>query len=269
MTASLEDVNRKVARAEKKAGALLDDIVNFCQSNPISLRVDYRPERHGVNLICQMDKLHAPLKEWSIQTGEIIHLLRSALDNLIFACARTRLDPPAKPRKLQFPIIQDKGQYQNAIREILPQLPPQIVELLEKIQPFQREQNGVEGSPENDPLVLLNWMSNHDKHRMPVPFLIPPKEIEFSQACMFNSEEDASANTPPDVVVHVGPLRHNALLMEYRTKHPIQWAKGNFNITANVAFETHVDTRDLSEAIKQLIWYTGLVTNEFSKHLPH
>ena len=103
---------------------------------------------------------------------------------------------------------------------------------------------------------------------MPIPFLLPPKEIEFSQACQFNSSADAAANTPPDVVVHIAPLAHNATLLEYRTKHPVNWVAGNFNITANVAFESHAGARDILEAMKQLTWYTGIVTDEFAKCFP-
>lgn len=268
MAVSLDDVELKIARSRDQAEALQEEIVEFCEDNPISLRAAYRSEKRGVNLICQMDQMRIPLKEWSIKMGEAVYSLRSALDNLIFACARIKSDPPTDPRALKFPIIQDRTQYQNAARKIAPQLPRQISELLEKIQPFQRDQANVGGEPEYDPLVLLNWISNHDKHRMPIPFLIPPSEIHFSQACKFESEEDACANTPPDVLIHTKPLEHDEIVMEYRTKHPVQWVQGNFTITANVAFESHKGVRGFNEAINQLTWYTGLVIDEFKKHVP-
>lgn len=263
----LDNVFLKLDRASARAAALSANIAAFCQDHPIALDVQHREERFGVNLICQMDGMLAPLKEWSIELGEVVYSLRSALDNLIYACAQTALDPPAHPRELQFPIVQDSRQYKNAVREIAPQLPVGIAELLEKIQPYHRSRPDVEGSPEHDPLVLLNWISNHDKHRMPVPFLVPPREIEFTQTCEFASEADADANVPPDVVVHAGPLSHGATLLEYRTKHAVARISGRVKITAHVAFETHAGTREVSEAIGQLTWYTRLVVDEFAKNL--
>lgn len=207
------------------------------------------------------------LMEWSVELGEIVYSLRSALDNLIYVCAQNVSDPPPRPRDLQFPIIQDSRQYENATRQIVPQLPIGIANLLEKVQPYQRSNPDVEGSPDADPLVLLNWISNHDKHRMPIPFLVPPREIEFTQMCEFASEADAAANVPPDVVVHAGPLTDGSTLLEYRTKHPITRVSGQFKITAHVGIETPVGTREVSEAIGQLTWYTRLVVNEFFKIL--
>jgi hypothetical protein len=262
---NLDNVFLKLDRA--RAAALSANIAAFCQDHPIALDVQYREGRLGVNLVCQMERLLVPLREWSVELGEVVYSLRSALDNLIYACAQTVSDPPSRPRELQFPIIQDSRQYKNAVREIVPQLPVGIAELLEKIQPYQRREPDVEGSPEHDPLVLLSWISNHDKHRMPVPFLVPPKEIRFSQTCEFASEADAEANVPPDVVVHVGPLSHGAILLEYRTRHPVARISGQLKIAAHVAFETHLGTREVSETTGQLTWYTRLVVDEFAKIL--
>lgn len=263
----LDNVFLKLNRASERAAALTANVAAFCRDHPITLDAQLREGRLGINLVCQMDGMIVPLKEWSTELGEIVYSLRSALDNLIYVCALIRADPPPRPRDLQFPIVQYPGQYATAMRNIAPQLPADIADLLEKVQPYQRGRPDVEGSPEHDPLVLLNWISNHDKHRMPVPFLVPPKEIEFAQSCQFASEADAAANVPPDVVVHAGPLSHGAMLLEYRTKHPVSKVSGQFKITAHVAFETHAGPREISEATGQLTWYTRLVVDEFAKRI--
>lgn len=263
----LDNVFLKWNRANEKAAALCTNVPAFCRDHPITLDARLREGRLGVDLVCDMAGLIAPLKEWSLALGEIVYSLRSSLDNLIYVCAQTREDPPPRPRDLQFPIIQDSAQYANAVKHIAPQLPEAVADLLERVQPYQRDKPDVEGRPELDPLVLLNWISNHDKHRMPVPFLVPPKEIQFSQTCEFASESDAAANVPPDVVVHAGPLAHGATLLEYRTKHPVSKVAGRFDITAQVAFETHAGVRELSEAVAQLAWYTRLVIDEFAKKI--
>jgi hypothetical protein len=264
---NLDSVYLKLDRADARATALSENILTFCQNHPITLDAQLREGRLGTNLVCKMEGMVVPLVEWSIELGEIVYSLRSALDNLIYTCAQIVLDPPLRPRGLQFPIIQDSKDYENAARFVATQLPINIGVLLEKIQPYQRNNPDVEGSPETDPLVLLNWISNHDKHRMPVPFLIPPREIEFTHMCEFASSEQAAENAPPNVIVHTGPLSDGVTLLEHRTKHPIIRASGQFKITAHVGFETHLGVREIIEAIGQLTWYTRLVVDEFSKEL--
>lgn len=264
---NFDNIFLKLNRADEKFLALSKDMAAFCKENPIMLDAQLRDDRLGINLVCQMEKMIAPSQEWSLELGEIVYSLRSALDNLIYACAQTFADPPSQPRELQFPIIQESRNYSKAVNKIVSQLPNEISNLLERVQPYQRTRPDVEGSPEHDPLVLLNWISNHDKHRMPVPFLVPPKQIEFSQSCEFASDADAAANIPPDVVVHVGPLFHDMLLLEYRTKHPVKKVVGQFKIAAHVAIETHVGTQEVSEVIGQLIWYTRLIVDEFFKKI--
>lgn len=263
----LDNVFLKLNRASTRSAELSANVAAFCHNHPITLDAQLREGRLGVNLVCQMEGMIAPLKEWSLELGEIVYSLRSALDNLIYVCAQIRTDPPPNPRSLQFPIAQHPGQYVNAARNIAPQLPPEIADLLEKIQPYHRDRPDVEGSPEHDPLVLLNWISNHDKHRMPIPFLIPPNEISFSHLCKFASEADASANIPPDIVIHLRPLSHGSILLEHRTKHPIKEVSGQLNMTAHVAFETHTGTRELSGTISQLTSYTKRVVIEFEKRI--
>lgn len=263
----LYSVVSKWTRAKAKSESLTNGISTFCKDHPIDLEAKLREGGLGVDLICVMDNLETPLNEWSIELGEVVYSLRSSLDNLIYVCAQQFADPPPNPRRLQFPIIQDSSQYQNAVRDILPQISSNIADLLEKIQPFQRNNPDVEGTPEHDPLVLLNWISNHDKHRMPVPFLVPPKEIGINHTCEFESDEDASKNVPPDVVVHVDPLTHGKKIIEHRTKHPVKRVSGKLDIVAHVAFNSHNGVRDLSEAMNQLTWYTKLIIDEFAKEL--
>ena len=166
-----------------------------------------------------------------------------------------------------FPIFTDESAFTKQAKQIISQLEPSIAELVERIQPYHRAKSDVEGTPEFDPLVSLNILSNLDKHRMPVPFLIPPQEISFQQSCQFYSNEDATANIPPNVIIHAGSLVHGKTVLEYITTCPIKQADGVFQIKANVAIEANNFTREVIEIISQLTWYTRLVVNEFEKHL--
>lgn len=263
----LRKVYLKIDRAAERSAALTGAIAAFCREHPITFRATLRQHRLGVDLVCDMGGVDVPLDTWSVELGEIAHLLRSALDNLVFACAQTVADPPVRPRDLQFPIVQAEAEYSRAVRNIESQLPTSVAELLRLVQPFQRARPDVEGSPEADPLVLLHWISNQDKHRTPVPFLVPPRELSISNMCQFASDEDAAANVPPDVTVHAGPLSHGKVVLEYKTKHPIVCASGELKVLAHVEFESHAGPRQLPQAVGQLVWYTRLVVDEFAKRI--
>jgi hypothetical protein len=186
---------------------------------------------------------------------------------LIFFCAKRHLNPPKNPRNLYFPVCVDEKAFSEKAKNTLSQLEPTISVLVEKIQPYHRENPAVDGSPETDPLVILNFLSNLDKHRMPIPFLVPPKKISFQQSCQFYSDEDASNNTPPNVVVHADPLEHGKTVMEYITNCPIKEASGKFDLVAKIAVEIDGHTRDIFEVLMQLTWYSRLVVDEFEKTL--
>ena len=261
------EIYAKLKRAESKFLALKKSIEEWCDTNELTLTSELRPKRHGLNLTCDMEGISIPIESWRLDFGEIIYTLRSALDNLIFHCARRYNDPPEKPRSLYFPIFTNPQQFSKTAKATISQLEIEISELIEKLQPYHRDKPDVEGAPEFDPLVSLNFLSNLDKHRMPIPFLVPPNEISFNQACQFYTEEDAKENIPPNVIIHVDPLEHGKTVMEYLTNCPIREVSGNFHIKARVAIEVNNHRRELFEIMAQLIWYTRLVVDEFEKTL--
>ena len=261
------EIYAKLLRADDKSLAFRNSIDGWCNKNAVTLKSKLRSERHGLDLTCDMENLIVPIEKWRLDFGEIVYTLRSTLDNLIFFCAKQHLDPPNNPRNLYFPIFTDKQNFSERAKQIISQLEPIVSELVEKIQPYHRAKPEVEGTPEVDPLVTLNFLSNFDKHRMPIPFLVPPQEISFQQTCEFYSDEDASANIPPNVVIHVDALKHGKTVMEYITNCPIKVATGKFEIKAKVAIEVNGYTRDIFEVIEQLRWYSRIIVDEFEKTL--
>ena len=257
----------KLDRADSKVLAFQNSISEWKRDNKVTLYAEFRPNKHGLNIKCDMEGLAAPLENWRVDFGEIIYTLRSTLDNLIFYCAKRHLDPPIEPRNLYFPIFTDEGEYKKRAVTTTSQLENNIRDLVEKIQPYHRHKVEVEGNPGIDPLVSLNFLSNFDKHRMPIPFLVPPNEISINHCFQFHSNEDASANVPPNVIVHTDPLIHEKTVLEFITNCPVKMASGNIQIAANVALEVNNQTRDIVEVVNQLAQYSRLVVQEFEKTL--
>lgn len=259
----LHSTESKIARGKIQAKHIIESISNWCDSNPFSLRCELREERLGFKLIINKFPDEPPFDEWGLNIGECVHNLRSALDNLAFALARLNCDPPVNPTKIYFPIYQNLGDFnKNASRKI-DQLSNDAIEIIKNIQPFNRDNPDVEGSPEEDPLVLLQWLSNTDKHQVPSVILVAPKEFGNSHSYKFYSAKDADLNVPPNVTFWVGALEPDITIMELKTISPIESASGELKCSAIVAMQTCYGNLPVVDVITQLTNYTELVVTQF------
>jgi hypothetical protein len=169
MVTDLTGVELKIGRAKRHArdleqaidGALHPDRYRF------EMEVDPQTGEHVYTVygVPAMDP------EWSLQTGEILFNLRSALDHL--AWQLVLLDGGTPGEETQFPIretpFNKKGRLVGG--EIRPTIRnPQIRALVEKFQPYRR----MDGEPEmsgDEPLLRLARLNNIDKHRLLLVFV--------------------------------------------------------------------------------------------------
>lgn len=146
------------------------------------------------------------------------------------------------------------------------QLTVEASDLLKKIQPFHKNNPDVEGTPEDDPLVLLNWLSNFDKHQIPIIIHLPPNSIAHSASVEYYTDEHASLNVPPDVTVWVDKLTPGAILMELKSKHPLKRVEGNFDFVVTASLDIKGTTVPLLDILTCITNYTKLVLNQFKPH---
>lgn len=263
MAPFLRSVSLKLARADDQTQALAKSIDDWSARNPILAESQFRDGRLGFLVIQKEFAEPPPLDDWALISGEIIHNIRSALDNLAFALARMRCDPPEKPKQISFPIFTDREEFLRNGRRNITQLPDEAVLLIERLQPFQRDGSPQLGTPEQDSLVLLQSLSNADKHQVPAITLIAPTTITHNAAALFYSDEDAAANTPPDVRFHAGPLAPGAVLLEYRTNRPIASVNGAFEGLAMVALQSAGSFVEILATLTTLRSYVALVASQF------
>ncbi|RKE80249.1 hypothetical protein [Rhizobium sp. AG855] len=260
----ISPVELKIRRAEEKINELSKLISEWGDAKPIKARLEMREGRLGTRLVIENISNIEYLEKFGLITGECIHNLRTALDNLVYALARIVLDPPAKRNSIQFPICETHEEFSKQAKKYLQQLPLDAVILIEKLQPFQRLKPDVEGNPNTDPLVLLRDLSNNDKHRIPIfPTIIPSESINLSSRVEFFSEEDASSNVPPDITVYLGPLAIGTVVIEHKTNKPVHSAAGEFNFEASVVLQLKYGFEGLEKTLRHLHWYTNLVTDQF------
>jgi hypothetical protein len=256
-------VDLKLARAATQVCALDESVTAWVNANPLVATCELRDSRLGFRVTQEEFQQPAPLDQWGLLAGECVHNLRSSLDNLAFALARLQRDLPEKPGRIAFPIYTERAPFEQRGRTSVDQLPPAAAALIEQLQPFQRDASAVLGTPHRDTLVLLQWLSNTDKHRIPSIVLIAPTQISHAFSATFYSDADAAANVPPDTVFWVGPLQEGAVLVEYRTKHPIASAAGKFEGRAIVAIQTDREAVALIPTLRALGRYTALVIAQF------
>jgi hypothetical protein len=256
-------VDAKLARASTQVAGLLQSVTAWTTANAISARCELREGRLGYRLILEGYPTSPPLIEWGLITGECVHNLRSALDNLAYALARLHRDPPGRPKDVAFPIYREKKKFDDKGKKNVAQIPKQAAAVLERIQPFQRDGSLQEGRAENDPLLMLQSLNNTDKHRVPSVVLLAPASLSHVHEIEFRNDDEAAANAPPDFTVWTGPLKPSVVLVEMRTKHPVASVKGRSDIHAVVALETDDGPRPLDQVLKPLLVYSGMIVDQF------
>jgi hypothetical protein len=106
----------------------------------------------------------------SIYIGEIVHDLRSALDNLAWSMVPYSLRRNLKPgasRQVEFPMAHSATEFQAWIGRRIPGSTVGQQQVINQYQPFRRTDQG-------RAIRTLQTLSNTDKHRRIVPALLYP-----------------------------------------------------------------------------------------------
>ena len=259
----IRSVDLKLARAQTQTNTIAEQISAWTADNPVTVRSELREGRMGFRLIFEGFAKPPPLDNWGILIGECVHNLRSSLDNLAFALSRLHCDPPESPTAIRFPICQKRSRFRKSRQGNLDQMPPVAASRIEKLQPFQRERSDVEGTPDSDPLVLLQRLSNDDKHRVPSVVVPVPTEIRHECSVEFYSEEDAKADDPPYVAPWFDVLSPSVVLLEQKTNRPVAKVHGNFQGKVVVALQISDKRPPVVRVLNEVGYYTALVVDQF------
>jgi hypothetical protein len=109
------------------------------------------------------------LLPFSLQFGEMLYQLRSALDSCVYDAAvlKFKQNPPPDKEKWEFVFGADSAKFEEAMRRMKKIIPQEIRDLIEAVQPYR----GVTGRHENKvwdigaTLVVLNDWARMDRHR--------------------------------------------------------------------------------------------------------
>ena len=154
--ASLEGIDLKLSRADEHLSVLDAKRRAFMGDRPSVLREFDADTSECVFRVAG----EPPPLEWGVPVSEMAHLLRSALDNLIWQVALARNREPHKAS--EFPIFKDKAAFNaRKVQARMNGVTDDDRAFIEKTQPFHA------GEPwsERHPLWLLYCLNNIDKHR--------------------------------------------------------------------------------------------------------
>jgi hypothetical protein len=143
-----------------------------------------------------------PPRGLALPIGDAIQNIRSALDHLVYELA-----PPnvRKKNKTQFPIYTDERRFKERSTSQIEGIVGDERTLIERVQPF----NAPHGANDN-PLTVLNQLSNRDKHRLLVPVIAAVSETDIWVA-----SDNADIHFQR---IESGPVKHDAEIVRFTAR---------------------------------------------------
>ena len=225
-------------------------------TQPMTVDVNIRDDRLGATW--RLRTLSRPptagLGAWSY--AGLMHNLRSALDSCVWEMATRAGHQPARPHRIQFPIERDDPErWKSVVKDRLDGVPEVVADRVKLVQPFNRP----EDEREQDALVLLQELSNLDKHRASVRALAVMHESSHNFAVRFADDEASSRNVPPDMTLHQPVVEDGSVLGELRTVDPIVSVSGTWGIGLRLVISTSIGDRLMFETLDDLVGYVNQV----------
>jgi hypothetical protein len=158
MKASLAACAAKLGRATEHLDALRTEQHTYMESSPLKVTSHFDATTGWWSLRASCERISL---RYSNIVGDCVHNLRSTLDQLVtqLAIANGR----QSTSKHQFPITRDAGSFSRQAANQLRGLSDEHRAIIEAAQPYHARDDG-SGRPQA--LVVLNDLSNRDKHRL-------------------------------------------------------------------------------------------------------
>jgi hypothetical protein len=158
--AQLESTRRKLARGVEHVKTLRAEIEAY--ENGLAYRFEWDTDRRSATQIeyrCFAVEGEWMPDHWPLLAGEAIQNLRSSLDHFVFAASGCQ-------DHTQFPILTDPLKFGRKARGMLPGIPPETRQSIERSQPYHEAPE----APTRVALEQLRMLSNLDKHRVLATF---------------------------------------------------------------------------------------------------
>ncbi|MEZ4837916.1 hypothetical protein [Flavobacterium sp.] len=227
----------KLNRAQTQVNDIYSILRNSWDENKIKFSTNISEDKLGYEVYTNDFSYDNFLEDLGIKIGEVAHNLRSALDNLVFATARTICDPPLKPKKLYFPIFEDEKDFYVKTKDVFSQIPVSVKELIINVQPFTQKKNNPNFKNELYVLSILHWLNNTDKHQTPKVLIAILEEIDMEGNLEFdNANWEHFFNEKEDFCKFL-PVLPNSKVFEFRTTEIVTKMNMHFKLKVEILLE--------------------------------
>lgn len=252
-------VSLKFERLKKQLIELDNIITAFTEKNSLESVIIMKENKCGFQLKQISEVSSLELDEISILLGELVHNMRSLLDNFLYALARLECDPPKNPHKLQFPIYINSLEYNKRCAPILEQLPVQYRDFITMLQPFNRNINKEKIGPEDDPLYIVGQLNNNDKHRVPIFLCSQPEKIQGEIQVEYINKEHGFRDNMLKMEFISTPITKDSILVDCYDEYPIKSVKVDMKFETSIGIEINGKYYELIPLLSKLINYYSLI----------
>ena len=152
----------------KRAAELESELSHWLGESPVRPELQVDSDRQAWQLVARITA-PPPVDEWSIRLGEVVHHLRSGLNNVVYAVAsKCAGGVPRSPHTIQFPIFSNEADFERNAERLLGEARSQLYDTVRAFQPFGMGEEFLAPGPAlrvQHPMALLNDLNNADKHR--------------------------------------------------------------------------------------------------------
>jgi hypothetical protein len=162
---NLTGVRLKLGRAEDHIAYFREEVEAWRATEPFSFRDEEEHRADGsVDYTVYAEVRERPPERLALVIGDAVQNMRAALEYFAYELS----SPAARKEGTSFPIFKDEADFKKSRLGLtrIASIHPDERELIERVQPFAASK-----IPGDDPLAVLQKLSNRDKHRLLVPMI--------------------------------------------------------------------------------------------------
>ena len=171
----------KWAWGVRSADVLLDNIRELAAMTDLevylSVSMRYEAKRHCIVLV--VDDVGQPFPDlWGLLLGDVVHNWRCALDHIAWALYKrgTANLSERRERDVSFPIFTTRTAFNDSLKKNLPGVKLRDTAVVRRYQPYL----GGKRRSSKHVLLVLQELSNADKHRFLQPVIAYPKTASYT-----------------------------------------------------------------------------------------
>lgn len=225
--------NQKFARAQEHVSALNGRLPLWYARAKMETEPVISEDGRRVEVIVRLHD-EPPLSEWSLILGDAVHNYRAALDALVWELTNLGDRTPKEPKKVTFPMVTDQSKWKYAA-EYLESMPPEALERVRQVQPFNYEPGEVSA------IWLLHQLDIQDKHRSLIEIDFVPTRVGFENATF--RLEDENAELAPSIRPTEHGVRNGESVVTIDLGAPV--TEAHVPVTLEMEMLLRVDGREL------------------------